>query len=83
VNLFLLLLRIWDVGGLASIITEQQSDVGSAVKIGERNTEAVAVGSVINMTQFSDVPCMRSITDFVLSRFQGDTRAQFSCGAFY
>ena len=68
--------RAWDVGSLATVITEHQKEVGSAIKLGERTSDAVAIGSVVNMNQFHNAPCIKQVTEFVVSKFEGDNKKQ-------
>ena len=67
--------RAWDAGDLAALLAETQRDVGSAIKIGERDTQALGVGAVLSFRAHGQRPSMRAVRDFVLERAAGAERA--------
>lgn len=68
--------RFWDVGSLASLVTETQREVGSAIKVGARETEALGVGAVINMRLHAQNPAVQAIRDYVVGHFQNPADKQ-------
>jgi hypothetical protein len=68
--------RSWDVGALASLITENQRQVGSAIKIGARETEALGIGAVLNMRVHGQNASVQAVRDYVMGRFQNGAERQ-------
>ncbi len=67
--------RAWDVGSLATVVTATQMQVGSAIKIGERTSEALGVGAVVNLRAHEGAaPGLRAVRQFVAGRFEGAER---------
>ncbi len=66
--------RQWDAGGLASVVTETQREVGSAIKIGERTSEALGIGAVVSLRQHGQHPALAAVQQFVVGRFEGPER---------
>lgn len=67
--------RAWDAGGLATAVAEQQLHVGSAIKLGARTTEALAVAALLNLQQYAGAPWAAAVCDFCLAHFEeGDAR---------
>jgi hypothetical protein len=65
--------RAWDVGSLATLVTETQRHVGSAIKIGERTSEALGIGAVVNL-RTHEAPGLRAVAQFAAGRFEGAER---------
>lgn len=61
--------RVWDVGSLASLVCDGRRAVGSAIKIGARDSEALGVGAVLALGHCPASAGLAAARDYALAAF--------------